>query len=99
MLLTLSFNNFAQETLVTVFGGVFDTEENALPGALITVKNLETGYSHQTYSQDDGRYVISGVYPGKYDIRVEMSGFTSEKKVNNTFNIGSQVKINFFSSN
>jgi hypothetical protein len=95
-LLTLAFNNFAQETLVTVFGVIFDTEENQLPGALITVENFETGYTHQTYSQDDGRYLISGVYPGQYEIRVEMSGFTSEKKENITFNIGARIKINYF---
>jgi hypothetical protein len=96
MLLILFFNNFAQETLVTVFGVVFDTQENPLPGALITVENPETGYSHQTYSQDDGRYIVSGVYPGQYEIRVEMSGFTTEKKGNITLNIGAQIKINFF---
>ncbi|MGD8538820.1 MAG: TonB-dependent receptor, partial [Candidatus Aminicenantes bacterium] len=96
MLLALSFNNFAQETRATVFGFVCDMEDNPLPGAVITVKNLETGYTFQASSQDDGRYVISGVYPGQYEMRGKLSGFKTEKKENVTFNIGAHIKINFF---
>jgi len=86
---------FSQETLVTVYGFVSVMSENQLPGASITVKNLDTGYEYQAISQDDGRYIISGIQPGQYEMKVEMAGFAIEKKPNIIFNIGAKFKIDF----
>ena len=88
-------NNVSQETLVTLFGYVYETDGNPLPGATITAENLDTGYEYNTVSHDDGRYIISRIQPGQYKMKVEMSGFTAEEKQKMTFNVGAKLKIDF----
>ncbi len=93
---TLAQENFSQETLVTVFGVVYGIEGDSLPGASITVKNQDSGYVYYANSQEDGRYVISRIQPGPYEMRVELLGFVTQIKQNITFNIGMRLKINFY---
>jgi hypothetical protein len=87
--------SYAQEILVTLFGAVYDTEKNSLPGASITVRNLKTGYEYSVISQDDGLYRIAQIQPGLYEMNVELQGFVTGKKQNLTLNIGAKFKIDF----
>jgi len=86
---------FAQTTLVTLEGMISDEERNALQGATIVVTNIETGYVHTGISRSDGRYIISGIQPGKYQCEVSLSGFTTRLRRGLTFNVGSRLEINF----
>ncbi len=49
-----------------------------MPGALIRVKNLDTGIEHAVVSDESGRYRISGLAPGNYEIVIELQGFKRE---------------------
>ncbi|MEW5901560.1 MAG: carboxypeptidase-like regulatory domain-containing protein, partial [Acidobacteriota bacterium] len=79
-LLLVGGNVFAQTTLVTLEGRVTDEEGAGLPGATITVRNAETGYTKSTASREDGRYIISGIAPGTYECEVSLSGFGAQKR-------------------
>jgi len=86
---------FSQTTLVTIEGIVADEQANALPGASVTVRSVETGYLHSTITRADGSYIISGIQPGKYEVEISISGFAKEKRSGLTFNVGAKISINF----
>lgn len=85
----------AQTTIATLEGTITDDEGSALPGAKITVKSEETGYSHSSISKSDGSYVVSGIQPGKYFIEVSLSGFATKVRRGLTLTIGAILKIDF----
>ena len=61
--------------LSTVNGRVTDPTESVIAGAAITVTELETSVTRTTTSNTDGLYVVSGLRPTSYSIRVEAPGF------------------------
>jgi outer membrane receptor protein involved in Fe transport len=85
----------AQTTLVTVEGKVVDEEGTLLPGANVTVRNVQTGFTKGTTTQTDGWYLISGILPGQYEIEVSLPGFTTKIRKGLTFSVGSRLTIDF----
>lgn len=69
----------SQTTLCTLEGVILDEQGEPLPGVAITLKNMDTGYFYSTTSRADGRYIISGVQPGRYEIEVSLSGFKTQR--------------------
>ena len=65
----------AQEFRATVKGQVADTSQAALPGATVTVQNLDTNEVATATTNDQGNYTIPFLRPGLYTLTVEMSGF------------------------
>ncbi len=70
-----SFNDLAisQESTGTISGEVKDEDGQPLPGALVIVSSDSSKKSGVTDSS--GKYEITGLAPGTYNIRVELSGF------------------------
>jgi len=60
---------FAQLTTATIRGSV-TTSAAPAPGASITARNIDTGYSNTVTAGSDGSYVLTGLRPGTYDISV-----------------------------
>jgi len=85
----------AQTTLATLEGKVTDEEGAGLPGAEVTARNMDTGYVLSTLSRSDGGYIISGIQPGTYEIKVALSGFTTQVRRGVTFTVGGKLKIDF----
>lgn len=56
-------------------GTVTDTSGALVPEAKITLKNTETGQTHEATSSEEGSYRISGLAPGKYSLTTEKSGY------------------------
>src|SRR6476619_1774834 len=81
---TLAFLNspaFGQgSTTATVRGNIQDSSGGVLPGATVTVTNTGTKAVQTAVSDDRGQYLISGLFPGTYDLRVELSGFKSYER-------------------
>src|SRR3954464_1759302 len=68
-------------TTATVRGTVQDPTGGVLPGATVTTTNTGTKAVQTTVSDDRGQYLFGGLFPGTYDLRVELSGFkTYEQK-------------------
>ena len=71
---------FAQTSTATVRGHVQDSTGAVLPGATITLTNQGTKAMTTAVTDDHGQYLLS-VFPGAYDLKVELSGFkTFEQK-------------------
>ena len=65
----------AQIASGSLVGDVVDEAGAAVAGATVTATATATGVSRTTSTNADGRYVVAGLPPGGYAIRVELTGF------------------------
>lgn len=93
--LSLATPSLAQKPTFDLEGIVTDTQQAVLPGAVVTLRNLETGLSRETTTDSNGRYVFSSLPPtGQYLLQTELAGFTTERRENLAFNAGQRAVIN-----
>lgn len=85
----------AQTTAVTLEGRVTDEQGAPLPGAAVTAKNIETGYTKTVTTKEDGQYILSGLQPGQYECEVSMPGFAKEIRKGLSLRVGARHNINF----
>ena len=69
-------------TTASIRGNIQDSSGGMLPGATVTVTNQGTKATQTTVSDDRGQYLVVGLFPGTYDMRVELSGFMSFERKN-----------------
>ena len=65
----------AQSTSATVSGSVLDEQKAALPGATVTVRNLDSGQPRTTTTDERGAFRLVGLPPGRYEITADLAGF------------------------
>src|SRR6266705_3733198 len=66
----------AQSTTTGAIGGmVTNPNREVIPGATITVKNLETNKEDTAVSDDQGRFRVVNLVPGSYSVAFSSSGF------------------------
>jgi hypothetical protein len=88
-LLTLAAPSAGQRTEGSIAGTVTDQSGAVIRDAVVTITNLETGESTQVFTNDIGYYRAPLLRPGRYELRVEASGFSAvllrgiEVRVNN----------------
>ena len=66
---------FAQTTTATLSGTVTDPTSAIIPGAEVTLTNVQNGTERKTESNSGGNFVFAAVPSGNYDVRVVMPGF------------------------
>jgi hypothetical protein len=71
---TYARSNFAVEVLS---GTIIDANGAVVPGATITITNLDTKKIDAGESSDEGRFEFKSVAAGSYSIKVEIVGFKS----------------------
>jgi hypothetical protein len=84
----------AQVTTALVQGQVLDETRAVLPGATVTVRNTNTGFTRTVTTDGRGFYRIAALPPGPYDLVVELTGFTTVKRQGLELNIGQEASIN-----
>ena len=65
----------AQTPTATLSGTVSDISGAVVAGAEITLTNSDAGLSRTTHTDDKGRYSLTNIEPGTYEVRAEHSGF------------------------
>ena len=72
-----SYSILAQQTVTsaTLGGRVEDSAGAAVPGALVTISNLDTNQTQTATSDAEGRYRFSYLPAGPYELSVEHAGF------------------------
>src|SRR3979409_2508025 len=65
----------AQTFRGTILGTVTDATGAAVPGAAVTVRNVDTGLLRKTETQGDGSDPVTELPIGTYDVTVEKTGF------------------------
>jgi len=68
-------NTFAQTFRGTILGAVSDSSGAAVPGATVTIKNLDTGLTRTVSTSEDGSYSAPELPIGNYSVSVEKAGF------------------------
>ncbi len=58
-------------------GHVYDTQGNALPGVILTAKNVVTGLESKTISNQNGYFIFKNLAFGAYKVKAELSGTKS----------------------
>jgi len=89
----LANDTLAQSTAASISGTVYDQRRNVLPGATITLKNLETGQRRSTASDATGNFRLLGIAPGRHQLAVELAGFATHLS-EITVNISQEAEIN-----
>lgn len=64
-----------QTATATLSGAVRDDAGAVVQGVNVTLKNSATGRSRSTNTDDEGRYILSNMEPGSYELRAQRSGF------------------------
>jgi hypothetical protein len=78
-----------------VDGSVSDESGAAVPGATITVLNLDTGVARTAASDARGRYAAAALPPGRYKVSVALKGFGAQSRDGVVLQLGQSVTIDF----
>src|SRR3954454_14255889 len=73
--LALALSSFAQDNRATLTGQVTDPNKAAVPGATVTVTNIQTNEQKVATTTSDGDYTVLYLQPGRYNVVVEAQGF------------------------
>lgn len=69
-----------QEYRATLLGVINDSSGASVPGARVTVTNIESGVRSKTEAGPDGTYLVPFLLPGSYGLMVEREGFKAYRR-------------------
>ena len=84
-----------QVTTGTISGAVRDQSGAVLPGAGVTIRNVETGITRRIAADEQGRYRVPQLPLGNYEVEAEASGFSTEVRQGITLTIGREAVVDF----
>ena len=78
-----------------ITGIVHDSTGAAVPGATVTVTNVDTGVPRVAVSSGDGVYIAPGLAPGEYRVVIELSGFKPIRREGVRVTTGAKARVDF----
>src|SRR6266498_4823021 len=86
---------FAQSSTGSISGNVVDASGAGVPGASVSVRNVDTGAARAATSGASGGFTFPNLTPGNYAVSGELSGFSPAKVTNVIVTVGgdSTVKL------
>jgi hypothetical protein len=96
LLLTLGLSApaAAQGERGVIGGTVTDAQGGVLPGVTITARNNSTGFTQTAVTEADGAYRFGALPLGTYEIKAELTGFTTATVTNLTLTINRELQQN-----
>ena len=85
---------FGQGTSSTLSGTVTDSQGAVVPGANISIKNVDTGQVRQVSTDGSGYYRVEALPVGHYEVRAEHPGFKANV-TNLTLTVAEEASANF----
>jgi len=99
VLLLLSFSTtaaFGQASYAAQVRGVVKDQTGAMvPKATVTITNDATGISATAHTDDHGLYILTGLRPAVYTIKVNSAGFRPAEEKNVVLQVDQQTTIDF----
>ena len=86
---------YGQAATATVQGTVTDASGAAVPDAKVTIKNAGNGATSNATPNAQGRFTVSNLNPGAYDLDATKTGFQTAARKGVTLNVGAEVVIDF----
>lgn len=84
-----------QTTRASLLGTVSDEKGSALPNAKVIAKNLDTGITRETTTEENGNYRLSELPIGRYEVEAQSQGFGSTVRSGIELTVGSERVVNF----
>ncbi len=69
-----------QSSFAALGGRVTDEQSAILPGANVTLRQVETNTTRSGVTDINGQYYVPNLPAGRYEIAVELAGFSTEKR-------------------
>ncbi len=85
----------AQVNTGTISGTVSDASGAIVPGAQVTVKNVDTGITRVVTTSEGGRYIAPELTLGRYEVTATAQGFQTEVRSGITLTVGQEAVVNF----
>jgi hypothetical protein len=82
------------QTTATVSGTVHDKDGGVIPGATATATNAATSLVRTSTTGAEGRYVLAGLPPGTYELRIEILGFKPHVRRGLTLSVADSIVVN-----
>lgn len=83
----------AQTTGATLQGTVSDEQGAVIPGATVTITNVETGMVRPAVTDQRGWYRAAALAPGAYELRVELAGFVTYVRTGLVLTVGQEATV------
>ncbi|MCC6861159.1 MAG: carboxypeptidase regulatory-like domain-containing protein [Bryobacterales bacterium] len=83
----------AQTGNASINGQVQDTSGAVIPGVAITAKNVQTNVTRTTQSNAEGRYSITNLIPGTYNLTAEFQGFKNLQREAIALRVGDSIGL------
>src|SRR2546425_6616761 len=84
----------AQVSTGTISGVVQDPSGAAIPGVMVTVRNVDTGTARTLTTDAGGRYTAPDLTLGNYEVQAQQSGFQTEVRSGITLTVGREAVVN-----
>lgn len=85
---------YGQLTQATLKGTISDISDSVVTASEITARNDGTGEARSVKSDASGNFVMSGMNPGAYTLKVNATGFRQMEQRNLILNVGRTTEIN-----
>jgi len=87
LLISMAAPSFAQRITATIRGAVTDPTGAVVPGANVSVKGEDTGFTRSTLTNSSGLYSFTELPIGTYTVEVGLAGFKSSVIKGVTLNV------------
>jgi hypothetical protein len=84
----------AQAVSGTLLGTITDASGAVMPGATVTLKNVNTGLTRTLVTDSAGEYTAPSLPTGKYTVVAELSGFKTTTVPNIDLGVDQRMRIN-----
>src|SRR3954468_15180168 len=95
LLLLISTSLIAQTFRGTILGTVTDPQGAVIPGAKVTVHNVNTGLERTTQTSDDGSYSVPELPIGTYNVTATQTGFQTAVISNVAVDVAAEKRVDF----
>ncbi len=93
LLLAATHPSGAQVVGASIAGIIRDASGAALPGASVTIENIETGAVRRLETDAAGRYAAPSIAIGKYRVSASQPGFSSQTKTGIDLVVGQSIAV------
>lgn len=94
VLMTLPAWSQSEATSAQLSGTVQDPNGSSVPGATVTLSDPDIGFSRQVTTTDNGLYTFTLIPPGRYQLKVEKTGFATFLQSNIVLTVGQSSSLN-----
>src|ERR1700730_6853640 len=85
----------AQQVTASITGQITDQSGAPIPGAKVTATDTQRGTLYTTTTNAEGRYSLSNLAVGTYNVKVENQGFQTATQSNLTLQLNKVAKLDF----